>query len=157
MSEDKKDKVVKFRPPPEPIEYNGRERYLGWNTAAVGNWLIKKKLGPHFASTSEIAGTFYPRDGEGSRAKVRRNTSPLRRWLADRNEFLLVRYTKTGMISELKVCNPADEYDRRMAMEQLLKLVDKEEITHSERTRWEQLLFLPASFPVEGSGAEQRA
>jgi len=150
------NKVVKLRPAPEPVEYKGRKRYIGWSTAAVGESLIKKKLGPHYTSTGEIARDFYCRDADGLRAKVRRNVSTLRRWLADRNEFLLVQFTSARMIAALKVCNPADENDRLAAVQRLLNLEAREEITHAERVRWEDLLFLPKDSPEgESGGTEQ--
>jgi hypothetical protein len=129
---------------PEPIKHNGRERFVnGWSTAGVGQWLLNKKLGEHFTSLSEVASTVYGRDCEGNRQLVKNNLAALRRWLADHNEFLLVQYGHMRRVTAVKVCNPAEEGDRFLAMGHLHLLEARGEITEAERDRWAAMLFVP--------------
>lgn len=129
---------------PEPITHKNRQVFLsGWSTSGIGNWLISKKLGERHTTLSEVAITAYLRDNEGNRQKVRNNIATLRRWLSDREEFLLVAYGYARKVTALKVCNPANESDRQMAAEQLIRLEARCEITEAERQRWESMLYLP--------------
>lgn len=129
---------------PEPIAHKKRQVFLnGWSTAGIGNWLIAKKLGERHTPLSEIATTAYLRDTVSNRQKVRNNVSALRRWLSDRDEFLLVTYGCSHKISKLKVCDPSNEADRQMATEQLSRLEARCEITQAERQKWEAMLYLP--------------
>lgn len=130
---------------PEPITHKKRVVFLGgWTTAGIGTWLIEKKLGDRHTPLSQIATTAYHRDNDGNQQKVRSNVSALRRWLSDRDEFLLVTYTYRK-ITALKVCDPSNESDRQMAVEQLSRLEARCEITETERQRWEAMLYLPKS------------
>ncbi len=139
------NKVVKLVIP-EPISHNGRERFVsGWTTAGVGHWLCNKNGVKDLISLSDVASTAYGRDSSANRELVRNNLSALRRWLAERGEFLLVSYGHLRRITAIKVCNAADENDRQMAAEQLIRLEARCEITEAERIRWEEMLSLPAS------------
>jgi hypothetical protein len=151
MAENEKGKITRIRAIPEPIEYRGKERLpAGWSTAAVGQWLIRKlgkseTLGDRYTSLSEIATFAYQRDNESNRDTVRRRSTILRKWLAARDHFLLIEYGGTPRrIMGMKICNPSSESDRQAAARKLFDLEAREEITHAERVRWEQLLYLPS-------------
>ena len=143
------DKAVVRTIVPEPIKYKGRERLVGWNTAAVGHWLIARlgksqSLGDRYTTVSEVAGFGYPRDSESNRDKVRRNTSTLRKWLGERGYFLLIQFGGVPRkIMGMKIYNPNNQEDHAVGEGQLRILEDREEITHEEAERWRRMLHLP--------------
>jgi hypothetical protein len=135
--------VIKLKKVPEPVMHNGRAKLAGgWSTAGVGAWLISKQIDDMIA-LGEVAVFGYGRDSASNRQGVKSNIAALRRWLADRGEFLILQQGYRQRVEGLKVCNFADENDRHAAESQLRRLVERGEVTMAEAARWEKQLYLP--------------
>ena len=145
------NKVARLRKIPEPVLHNGRQRLVGgWNTAAVCELLIEKKLSDAWLSISDIARFAYGHDTQKNRATARNNVRIIRRYLADHREFLIVRFGYRNKIESLKVCNPSEPTDREVAADQLERLVERCEIDEAERDRWAQMLYLSPPINITG-------
>jgi hypothetical protein len=132
---------------PEPTKRNGRDYFLGgWSTGGIFNWLLAKKLGEP-TDIGEMAVAGYSRNNPGNRSKACDRIPALRRYAADRDEFLLTFKDSMRRIAAVKIANPTDERDCQMAREQILRLAATGEIAEAERLRWEQRFLLPSSLP----------
>ncbi len=130
---------------PIPVVHNGRARFIeGWTTSGIFHELLTKKLGENFTSISELATMGYLRDSPGNREKAKNNIPVLRRYAADRDELLLTSKDTLRRISGIKIANFADERDRQMATELLLKLEATGEFTGAECARLRNKLLLTA-------------
>lgn len=138
--------IVKLKKVQEPIMHNGKERLAGgWSTAAVGAWLISKKPKAAFVGLGEIAAFAYGRESPANRQSVKNNIASLRRWLADKDEFLLPERGYRRRTQGLKVCNFANDEDRALAQEALAVLVERGEVSFAEATRWQKHLGYSAT------------
>jgi len=158
MADEKKNKIAKRKG--QLIEVSGRDRSLtGWSFDLFEDHLLKHNTAGGFCDVSCASRTFFGRDTEANRAKVRRRLTDARRKMIDRGRFLYVSPEVGGHRRALrfKVFNGKTEEEIQGAHEQLEAmrnrgLVSAERYRAAQRILEERAGLLPGFVP-EASGA----